>query len=170
MALAERLSTLAGKLETDAAGIRRRCATASRHSMNPMRSEAAALERAVRLIRAELPRFEPETTMTTLAELIEAHHAAIARHVAACDLTDEVLAAEQGRAITLDDQDAFDHAGDAEAAALQAVLSHPVAGMSDVSTKAAYLLTVFPRELDGIEPRGLRLLLRSLIPAIELTT
>lgn len=45
---------VARKLEAEAAAIRQRVAGASTKTQNPMRAEAAALERAARAIRAEL--------------------------------------------------------------------------------------------------------------------
>jgi hypothetical protein len=108
--------------------------------------------------------------MPSLAELIEAHQQTVAAHKITCDLTDRVLASQQGREVTLADEDACDHACEAERAALSRVLAEPVTSMSDVSTKAAYLLAAMPNRFDGLEPDELRLLLRSLIPAIEITT
>lgn len=56
-----RFSAIADKLQQDADGIRRRVPNASSTSTHIMRAEAAALERAVRMIRAEI------TTATTEA-------------------------------------------------------------------------------------------------------
>lgn len=57
----DRFDRLAEQLEADAAAIRRRAASASAKSMNPMRTEAAALERAAQRIRDQIAECERQS-------------------------------------------------------------------------------------------------------------
>lgn len=57
----DRFAALAEKFEADAAGIRARAARASTATQNPMRSEAAALERCARSIRQQIEAAEQQS-------------------------------------------------------------------------------------------------------------
>jgi len=96
--------------------------------------------------------------MASLPNLIETHTAAVACRAKAT----RVLMAP-GIA-SLEDLDAYDRATDAETAAARELIAFPVSDMSEAATKAAYLLGAADRI--AFEPRHVKALLQSLIPAL----
>jgi hypothetical protein len=84
--------------------------------------------------------------MPLLAELIEVHQQAAAAHKVASDRSDAVLASLQGREVTLADEDACDHACDAERRALSRVLADAENASADKSDSAD-----FKERLDALE-------------------
>jgi hypothetical protein len=79
------------------------------------------------------------TNKPTLAELIEAHRAAAARHLRAARAADPAEAAEDGRPVTLEAMQEYEAAIAEEKAAAFAVFSHPCANLDEIEQKATYI-------------------------------
>jgi hypothetical protein len=75
-------------------------------------------------------------TTNTLTALIEAHRAAAARFLRAARAADPAEAAEDGRAVTVEDLQEYETAADEERAAAVAIFSHPCSTIDDIEQKA----------------------------------
>jgi hypothetical protein len=80
---------------------------------------------------------------------VERHKAAWRAFLPTCDLTDEVLAEQQGRVVTEADEATHEAAGDAEIEALEALIEAPPTTKTGTRAAIEWLLEYNP----GCEPR-----------------
>ena len=81
----------------------------------------------------------PSPSPTTIYDLIAAHAAADARFEASCDPSDEVAALKRGGAVTPAAARENEEAGDAEQAALMALLAHVPGNLIGLRRQVGYL-------------------------------